>query len=451
MQSKLENTKDIENIVNLSRKARNILEIKSNKFINSLLKMIASKILEKKTNNFLSSLAVKETKFGNIEDKIYKNQYKTNNLLFDLDKIEMFEPIFYNKKNIFEIYKPIGLICGVTPSTNPIATTLNYVLNSIKARNSIIICPNPRSYNTVNELIKIIKLVLIKNKLSKEIVNIVPKKIIRDDLIVEVFNLCDKNIVTGNESIIAKVKKSLKPYLVFGKGNVPVIIDSSAKIEHATKSIVQSKSFDNSTSCSAESVAIVDKKIYSKFIKELKKNKVYFLDKNERSVLDEIYHIKNITNPKIIGKKANEILEKINIDCGGTKYNLIVYEVDNFIEGHYIFDEKILPIVGLITSKNIDYSIKIAQKILNINGKGHSAGIYSENKKNIMKFSTHIPVSRIIVNQPHSQSAGGNKNNYLKTTLSLGCGNWGGNILNDNLSLKDFCNITRIVYKKKKK
>ena len=151
------------------------------------------------------------------------------------------------------------------------------------------------------------------------------------------------------------------------------------------------------------------------------------------------------------GTTKNEMLEKMNIDCGGTKYNLIVYEVDDFIEGHYIFDEKISPIVGLITSKNIDYSIKIAQKILNNNGKGHSAGIYSENKKNIMKFSTHIPASRIIVNQPHSMSAGGSKNNYLKTTLSLGCGNWGGNILNDNLSLKDFCNITRIVYKKKKK
>ena len=448
MLTNLENTLDLKKIVNLSRNSREILEKKSNKFVNNLLKEIALKILEKKTNRYLSSLAVKETSFGNIEDKMLKNYNKTKNLLADLNKIELFQPNFDNKKNIYEIFKPIGLICGVTPSTNPIATTLNYILNSIKSRNAIIICPNPRSFNTVKELIHIIKSILFKNKLSKDLINIAPKNYLRDDSIIELFNLCDKNIVTGNQLMISRVKRSSKPFLVFGAGNVPVLVDYSAKIKQAAKSIVQSKSFDNSTSCSADSVIIVDKKIYNKFINELKINKVYFLNKKEKSFLDKIFFVKGTVNPKIIAKNANSILEKINVNCHNINYKLIAYEVNDFIDNHYIFNEKILPLVGVLASKNIENSIKIVKKILQIKGKGHSAGIYSENKKNIVKFSTSTPVSRIIVNQPHSLSAGGNKNNGLKTTLSLGCGNWGNNIINDNLSLKDFCNITKIVYKK---
>ena len=115
------------------------------------------------------------------------------------------------KKNL--ILKPIGLICGVTPSTNPIATTLNYIVNSIKKEISVIICPNPRSYLTVLELIKIIKKFL-HHKISDNLVNIAPKEILRDDSIINLFELCDKNIVTGNKLVISRVKKSSKPFLI---------------------------------------------------------------------------------------------------------------------------------------------------------------------------------------------------------------------------------------------
>ena len=157
MENNVELDNLLKNIVENSNTARSEIENKSNEFINRLIIKIISTVLNKKNNFYLSSLAVKETKFGNVEDKIKKNLYKTKNLLNEIIKIDTLKPIYDKKKKIYEILKPIGLICGVTPSTNPIATTLNYIVNSIKARNSVIICPNPRSYLTVLELIKIIK------------------------------------------------------------------------------------------------------------------------------------------------------------------------------------------------------------------------------------------------------------------------------------------------------
>lgn len=440
----------LSEITRNSKNSQLQIQNKTNNFVNKLINEIANTILDKKMNEYLSSSAVNETGFGNVADKINKNYNKINNLILDLKKVNLLKPELVKKEKIYKIFKPIGIICGVTPSTNPIATTVNYILNSIKARNSIIICPNPRTYETVNKLINIIKDILKKKKISSHLVQIAPKDILRDDSIIELFNLCDKNIVTGNETMISRVKKSIKPFLVFGKGNVPVVIDETADFKQASKYIVASKSFDNSTSCSADSVLIVREKIYKSFLKFLKKEKVYILDKNEKNKLDQIYFYKGNINPRIIAKNANVILKKLDIKLDNDdKYKIIGYEIDSFEKSHFIFDEKLLPIVGIISSKNLDNSIEIAQKILEINGKGHSAGIYSNKKSNIMKFSINMPVSRIIVNQPHSLSAGGSKNNFLKSTLSLGCGAWGGNLSNENLNINDFCNLSKVVYNKK--
>lgn len=439
------------NIINLVQRAKNaqlsINNLSENK-INKILRHILKIILDKKNNFYLSEMAVNETKFGNISDKIKKNQYKTENLVNEIKQLKIFKPYFNKEKNIYEIYKPIGLICGVTPSTNPVATSLNYIINAIKGRNSIIICPNPRSYNTTSELIKIIKKTLLLNNFSQHIVNIAPKEILRSDSIIKLFDMCDKNIVTGSKFFISAVKKSIKPYLVFGAGNVPVLIDDKVNLSRASKMIIESKTFDYSTSCSADSVLIISQIIYDRFIHELKKNYVYILNHNEKKKLDKIYYKRGVINTEIIAKDPAQILDKIGIKTK-TKVKLIGYEFSSSFLDHYIMNEKILPLIGITKSKDISHAIKLANNVLNLNGKGHSAGIYSNNKKNIINFSLNVPVSRIIVNQSHSKSAGGNKNNALKTTLSLGCGNWGNNIINDNLSLKDFCNITKVVFTEK--
>ena len=440
---------ELKKIVEVSRIAQNqIIKIKNYK-VNNLILNISSTILKEKNNKYLSEIAVKETKFGNTKDKMKKNLYKTTNLLNELLKVSILEPINDKKKNISTILKPIGLICGVTPSTNPIATSLNYIINSIKCRNAIILCPNPRSYKTVSELVILIKKILKKNKISENIVNICPKEIIRSELLVNLFDLCDKNIVTGSKITISRVKKSIKPFLVFGTGNVPVVIDDKVDIKKTISCIIESKSFDYSTSCSADSVLIINKKIYKKFIKEFSKQGAYVFNEREKKVFDNIYFKKGVINTDIIAKNPNKILNLINIEHKKDA-NLIVYELNNGEKNHYILDEKILPVIAAIESPDINSSIEIANSVLSINGKGHSAGIYSKNKNNILKFASNVPVSRIIVNQPHSKSAGGSGDNYLNTTLSLGCGAWGNNNLNSNLSYKEFCNESKIVFKKKR-
>lgn len=440
-------SQEVTKLIENSRSVLDFLNKESNKNINFIIKLIKKKILNKNINYQLSEMAVKETGFGNVKDKVYKNKYKTENLIKEILQIKTNEAIYNKNKKIYEIIKPIGLICGVTPSTNPIATALNYIINSIKCRNSIIICPNPRSYKVSKILINKIKEIFIDNNIPSEIINIVPESIIRGDELINLFNLCDKNIVTGNKNFISKVKKSEKPFLTFGVGNVPVIINKDADLSHAVSSISKSKSFDNSTSCSADSVMIVHKKIYNSFVNKLISNNFYCLDEDGKKNFEESYFTKGNINPRLVGKDAQTILKYINVKT--EKVKIIVYEKKKFDKNHFIFNEKILPLIGLIPFEDISDAIKIADDILNINGLGHSVGVYSKNTKDILEISKSLNVSRLIINQAHSQSAGGGGNNSLNTTMSLGCGTWGNSLINHNLNYLDFSNKTTVVFKRK--
>ena len=156
------------------------------------------------------------------------------------------------------------------------------------------------------------------------------------------FNSTDKNIITGNQQIINKVKKSTKPYLVFGTGNAVIIVESSADINLTTNSIIESKSFDNSTSCSSDSVILIDKKIY-KVISKFKDKGLFILNKKQKAKLDQIFFKRGTLNPMLIAKSANYILHKLDVKADDVK--VIGYEIDFKNLNHYILLEKLYQLV----------------------------------------------------------------------------------------------------------
>ena len=441
--------KIIDKIIDDAKTAQKTLIKISDKELNKIIIFVIKSILNTNLNKKISQMAVDETGFGNVDDKIEKNKNKTLNLLNEILPIKTFEPYYQRDKKLFKILKPVGVICGTTPSTNPIATTLNYFINAIKCKNSIIICPNIRTYQTIFFLINCIKDKLLQKKINPNIISLVPKDLLRDENLIYLFNSTDKNIVTGNQYITNKVKKSIKPYLVFGTGNAVIIIEKSANINLAAKLIAESKSFDNSTSCSSDSVILIDKKIYNTSLSKFKKNGFYILNEKQKKKLDAIFFIRGGMNPKLVAKSAAYILEKLDIK--NTSAKVIGYEVEPSDLSHYIFSEKLLPISAIVKVDHSKNSLYIANKLINNTGSGHSCGVFSKNKDFIQTVGKKIDVSRVIVNQAHSKSAGGSKNNSLNTTLSLGCGTWGESNINYNLFYEDFCNITLIVEKKDRK
>jgi sulfoacetaldehyde dehydrogenase len=109
---------------------------------------------------------------------------------------------------------------------------------------------------------------------------------------------------------------------------------------------------------------------------------------------------------------------------------------------HPFSGEKLSVVMALYRAKDIDEAIALTNAIQAYQGRGHSCGIYSTSDDNIMKLALGTYTSRVMVNQPQAASNSGNLWNGMPQTFSLGCGSWGGNATNNNISWRDLVNIT---------
>ena len=408
-------------------------------------KSIALSLINNKTNLKYSTIAVKETGFGSIQDKIIKNYRKTFGLLTDLENTITFG--INKKKDInsqYEFIKPVGVLVCFVPSTNPIATLLNYVINSIATRNSVIISPSPKSFELTKKIIKKIRLILNKHNLPKNIVqtlDIKPNFKIRDFLL----NNCDKSIITGNKSNILAGKRSNKISLGVGVGNVVSIVCKDININPTVDKIIKSVTFDNGTSCSSENFIFFSKLKYYQIVKNIEKKGGYFLDDLEKEKLLNSHWNKNELNIGSIGKSAEDILNLAGIKKRTksiVKFLLIKSKYKD--KNKKIIGEKLSPIVSYYFTDDLDKIIDFTNYIYNFAGEGHSIGIHTHNKTNILKVLSKINTSRLIINQSHCFATGGSFENTLPFSLSMSCGSWQNNYSNNNLNWKDYCNITTI-------
>ena len=89
-----------------------------------------------------------------------------------------------------------------------------------------------------------------------------------------------------------------------------------------------------------------------------------------------------------------------------------------------------------------EQALEMVKAIYEVGSKGHSFGIYTFNDEHIHQGALAAPVSRMMVRQPQSKANGDAFYNGMPMTSSIGCGIWGGNITNENLSLKDCIQVT---------
>jgi sulfoacetaldehyde dehydrogenase len=104
--------------------------------------------------------------------------------------------------------------------------------------------------------------------------------------------------------------------------------------------------------------------------------------------------------------------------------------------------EKLGVVMAVFKYHGFDQALDLVRRIFETGGRGHSCGIYSFNDDHIHRLALVAPVSRIMVRQVQSSSNAGTFTNGMPMTSSMGCGVWGGNITNENISLKHYMNVT---------
>ena len=279
----------------------------------------------------------------------------------------------------------------------------------------------------------------------KNIVQSLPEPISKEDTN-ELSNLVDLIVATGSQNNIQRALQSGTPTLGVGVGNVPSIIDESANLNDASHKIMTSKTFDNATSCSSENSIIVHEKVYDSMISLLVEEGGSLLNGDEKLKLQgTMWNDRGVINRDVIAKRAAEIAKLSGLSGKHLDSKFLMVE-EQYIGSSYPFSmEKLSPVLTVYKAKDFDHAVNIAKDILNNQGKGHSCSIHSQNEDNIFKLGQELPVCRIIVNQAHCFATGGNFDNGLPFSLSMGCGTWGNNVTDENLNYKHYLNTTKIV------
>jgi len=403
-------------------------------------------LMEPRRNQELSDMAVATTGLGNVADKLRKNHRKTLGLLRDIQGVKTTGIVNFDAdKGLTEIARPIGVVGAVVPSTNPAATPTNNIINALKCGNAIILSPSPKGVEVCEKLIGYVHAEFAKIGVDPDLVQMVPapSSKVKTQRVMEA---CDLIIVTGSQDNVRRAYSSGSPAIGVGAGNATVIVDETADLAAAADKIAASKTFDNATSCSSENTIIVVGAIFDTFMRHLHQAGGRLLDDRQSNQLKSKLFDNGNLNRHMIAKDIDVFLEvaQLQVDDPENARFVLIPASDVGPENPES-GEKLSLALAVYRASDFDAAAALAERVLSYQGAGHSIGIHTSDDARAVKLGMVLPTCRVIVNQAHCFATGGSFDNGMPFSLSMGCGSWGGNSIDDNLNHRHFMNTTRII------
>ena len=393
----------------------------------------------------LAELAVADTKLGNVQDKVTKKQRKTFGTLRDLMRVKTIGIIEEDRaRGIVKYAKPVGVVCAITPSTNPGATPVNKAMMAIKGRNAIIIAASPAGLTTTQRTVDYMRAELKKIGAPEDLVQILPPPASKD-MTQALMQAADLVVATGSQDNVRRAYSSGTPAIGVGTGNVPVIIDETADLDDAAKKVCASKIFDNSTSCSSENSVIIVDAVYDKAIAALEHAGGYMATAPEKAKIQAALWPDGKLSRTLIARDANVFARGCGLPAVVEQKKFFMVEETGVGRDFPFSGEKLALVLAVYRVKNFDAAVGRANALLAHQGRGHSVGLHTKNMQRARTLAERSDVVRVLINQAHTFGNGGSFDNGLNFTLSMGCGTWGGNSITDNLNYKNFINVTHLV------
>jgi sulfoacetaldehyde dehydrogenase len=344
------------------------------------------------------------------------------------------------EKQIVKYAKPAGVIASLIPVTSPYVTPIGIAIYAIKCKDAVIFSPHPGSKKTTNETVRVMRAALATLGVPADVLQCVERPSI--PLAKALMASCDLTIATGGPAMVKAAYGSGKPAYGVGAGNATMVVDETANVEEAARNTRISKTNDHGSGCSADGNMIVDSRIYGAMLAQLQTEGGYLVDEREKELLRRAYWDgEGHRTPDTIARAASVVAEKAGFSIPPDKTFLLVEE-SHIGRQHLFSTEKLGTVLAIFKYEGFDMALDMVRQIFDTAGKGHSCGIYSFDDDHIHRLALVAPVSRIMVRQVQSASNAGTFTNGMPMTSSMGCGTWGGNITNENISLKHYMNVT---------
>jgi acetaldehyde dehydrogenase (acetylating) len=447
MDRDLESIQRVRQLVERAAEAQKALEHFSQEQIDAVVAACAE--AARQNAEPLARLAVEETTYGVVADKIEKNLFAARDVYNAIRSMKTVGVIREDTKNhVVEIAVPAGVVAAIIPTTNPTSTAIFKALIALKARNAIVMSPHPNAVKCISETVRLMYeaalragapegsigcLSLVTNEATQELMRHHQTAII---------------LATGGTGLVRAAYSSGKPALGVGPGNVPSYIHSSANIPKAVADILSGKCFDNGTLCSSEQHMVVDSAIAAQVRAETERQGGFFLSPEQAAAVARVLILPNFrVNSKMVGQTAEKIAREAGFAAPqGTR--ALIAPLAGIGHEHPLSAEKLSPVLSFYIVKDSREALDVCMRFLRFGGMGHTMSIHAGDNNIIREFALKLPAFRMIANSPASHGSVGYSTN-LFPSMSLGCGTPGNNITSDNISPMNLLNIKRLAYETK--
>ena len=433
----------VSNLVIKAKKAQEELVEYTQEELDAIVKVIARTVYDNAEE--LAKMAVEETGMGVYEDKVGKNKGKSKTIYNHLKGKKTVGVIGTDEKSgLTYVAKPIGVVGAVTPTTNPIVTPMCNSMFAIKGGNSIIISPHPRSRKCSSYTVELINRELKSQNIRhpEDAIQVIKEPSI--EMSGELMKSVDVVLATGGMGMVKAAYSSGKPSYGVGAGNVQVIVDRDMDYDDVTSKIIAGRKFDNGIICSGEQSIIAPEEVYAEVMGAAVENGAFYAEDDETvEKFRRALFIDGIINKDVVGQSVQNIAKLAGVNVPSDA-KVIILKASGIGNEDVLCKEKMCPVLAAFKYGTFEEAIRIAQINLNVEGKGHTAAIHSNNREHIEYAGVKLSISRLVVNAPSSTTAGGSLMNGFAPTTTLGCGTWGNNIISENLDYKHLINVSRI-------
>jgi acetaldehyde dehydrogenase (acetylating) len=395
----------------------------------------------------LARLAVEETAYGNVPDKIKKNKFCSEDIYRAIRPMQTVGILRDDRENgVLEIAEPVGLVAAIIPSTNPTSTAIYKILISLKARNAVILSPHPSAKKCICAAADIMNKAALKAGAPEGIIGCLTQVTTASTQELMRHRRVGVILATGGTGLVRAAYSSGKPAYGVGPGNVPAYIERTANVRKAVGDVLTGKTFDYGTICSAEQAILAEESVRAAVVQELREQGAYFLKPAEIEAVGKLVIRPDtyLVNPKVVGRPAPVIAEMAGFAVPPAT-RVLVAELTGVGRDTPLSAEKLSPILALYTVRNAREAIELANRLLEFGGLGHTIVIHSQNDAVIREFAAAVRAFRVVVNSPAPHGSIG-YSTRLSPAMTLGCGALGGNITSDNIGPQHLMNIKRVGY-----
>jgi acetaldehyde dehydrogenase (acetylating) len=391
-------------------------------------------------------LAVEETGYGVVADKIQKNLFSSERVYQFIRPMKTVGVIGrLEEQKIVEIAEPFGVVCAIIPSTNPTSTAIYKILISLKARCPVVLSPHPAAVRCITRVAEVMSEAARRAGAPEGSIGWMQNVTLEGTQELMKAREVAVILATGGMGLVRAAYSAGKPAYGVGPGNAPAYIERTADVPKAVRDIITGKTFDNGVLCSSENSVVVDAPIAEEAKREFVRQGAYFMSPAEIDAVGKaLVTAQRLPNPALVGKPATHIARQAGITVPA-ETRVLIAELAGVGRDYPLSIEKLCPVLSFYVVRDWTEGCERCIQILRYGGMGHTMSIHSRNEEVILQFGLRKPAFRIVVNTPTTHGSIG-LTTGLDPAMTLGCGGWGGNITSDNISPRHLLNIKRLAY-----